>query len=128
MIPLTYLRKAAILVPLLVLLTSAGCTEKGAAPTKISMAQVPEAMEKVFRDAQPEIRQRSDAALAALNQKEADKALFILQELTSQPKLTAKQRQVAASSMLAVNAEVQSAAASGDANAAAMVQYRRISK
>ena len=122
------IKRTVALIPLALFLASVGCTEQGAAPAALSISQVPEAMEKVFKNAPPEIKQKIEEALADLKRKEADKALVILQDLSNQPNLTPKQRQVTASSLLAVNAEVQSAAASGDQNAAVLVQYRRMSK
>jgi len=112
----------------LLLCLASGCKQNSAAPAALPISQAPQAIEMAFKDAKPELKKKADEAVAALNEKKMDRALVLLQELSVKSGLTARQREAAAGSMLAANQEVQAAAAKGDAQADALVQYRRMSK
>lgn len=122
------LNKLAVAAAMLACLAVAGCKENSSAPAPLPIAQAPKAIEMTFKDAAPALKKKSADAVAALNAKEMDKALFLLQELANQPGLTPKQREVSAGGMLAARAEIQAAADKGDPQAAALVQFQRMAK
>src|SRR5512141_2257727 len=91
----------------LVLLIPVSCS-KHAAPEALSLDQVPSAMDNAFKKVQPDTREQVQSITTSVQNKDYAKAYLELQNLCSQPNLTAEQRQVATRSMLAVNAQLQS--------------------
>ena len=120
--------KLSALAAAILCLAQAGCKENAAAPAELPLSQAPQAVEMAFKDAKPELKIKAIAAIAALKENKADNALYLLQELSIQAGLTPRQRETAAGSMLAANSAVQTAAANGDRQASALVQYRRMNK
>jgi hypothetical protein len=105
----------------------AGCGS-GGPPAPLALDQIPAAITKGFATAKPEHKELADRAVSALQAKETGKALLVIQGLCGVPELTKAQRAVATRALLALNEELQAAAARGDKEAAEFLRVRQANK
>lgn len=109
-------------------LVISGCSREPAPPETIAIGAVPAALQKAFSKTTPTSKQMVDQIVEQLKVPNYALAISTLQALSSQSGLTKDQNRVVASSLLAVNQELQTAQAKGDATATRTLQNYRANK
>ena len=99
------------------LLIGAGCGRGTRPPEALPADQVAPAIEKEFKNAQPDLRNSVQMAVAALKTNDLATAYLALQSLSGSKDLTDKQRLVVTRSLLTINDKVREAAAKGEGKA-----------
>lgn len=108
--------------------TACGCNRNAGPPPPLAAEEIPAAMEQGFSKAAPEIKEVVAPVVSALHSKDYPKASTVAQALSERPDLTSDQRLLVARAMLALNGLLQSAQAQGDADAAAALKFRQMTK
>lgn len=102
-----------------------GCSRDIPPPQAMPADQVVPAMEKVFKDAQPELKKMAADFNASFKGNDPSRAFMALQTLNSRTELSVGQREVVTRSLLTVNEKLQAAAAQGEAKAGEVMQNYR---
>ena len=110
------------------LISATGCGREGAPPAPVAAGQIPAELRRVFDQARPELKDAAGRISAALEAKDYAAAYQEAQELCALPEETPEQRTAGARVLLGVTVLAQTAAAQGDAQAAAALKLHRTSR
>ena len=106
-----------------------GCGDSVTQPAKaISLDQIPVELGKAFGSANPDAKEFSDQAVAAVQSKDFSKASVALETLSKRPDLNKIQSRTVAGAAIAVNAALLEAESKGDQQAAETLNIRRLTK
>ncbi len=111
----------------LLVLALVGCGQSGP-PAPLPVDQVPSALSTAFANAQPDLKEWVGQAVSALQSRESGKALMVLEGVCAAPELTPAQWGAATRALLALNQQLQAAAAKGDPQAIEAVRLRQVHK
>lgn len=114
---------ALVLMPLVI-----GCGGGGRPPKPLSHDEIGPAVQRVFQDAQDDLRAGANDLVAALEAGEDSRAFLLLQSLLNRAELTAEQRDVVSRSMISIGARLNEAADAGDAGATQLLEYHGATK
>lgn len=90
--------------------------------------EVKPVLEKTFSEANAEVKGQVNNVVGYIQNDDPVGALLHLDQLSARTDLTREQRQAAAEATIAVNAKLQAAAESGDAQAKEVLERKRFSK
>ena len=107
-----------------VLLIGAGCGRGTRPPEALPADQVAPALDKEFKNAQTDLRNSAEMAVAALKTNDLPAAYVALQSLSGSKDLTDKQRLLVTRSLLTINDKVREAAAKGEEKAGEVLQLQ----
>ena len=105
-----------------------GCSQKVEPPKPLPVEQISTSLQTAFKGANVEVGNLASAAAGAVQSREYDKALFVLQSLSTHSGLTREQRDIAARALLTVNQELAAQATTGNPQAAKTLEYQRMNK
>jgi len=109
------------------LLASSGCSKSGP-PQPLPPEQAPTELTQAFTKAKPELKVMAGQAVAAIEAKRYPEASVLLLELSSNPALDAKARDVVTRTTLSVNQLLRDAQTNGDPQAAEHLRRLQQSK
>jgi hypothetical protein len=120
--------KRTALALFVVLTLCVACKQSSAPPPTLSIDQLPPALEKAFSAAPAETKELATQIITSVQAKDYGKAYSAIQSLATKSGLTKEQSSVTASGVLTLNTALQSAQASGDSQAAEVLQIHRRNK
>lgn len=126
---LPFLHRLGVGVVALWLLTLIpGCTDSAKPVEPVSLAEIPSLVNAAFKDAKDPAKSLASQVVDAVEQKDWAKASVGAEALLSAPGTTAEQNKLVGRCLLAINQQVNEAAAAGNAQAEQLQQVRRAEK
>jgi hypothetical protein len=123
------MRKQLLLVSIIAIVSlTPGCNRDSGPPPPLSATQIGPEFKKGFADAPQATRDVSAEVVSALQASNYVAAFGAAQALCARPDMTKSQQALASRALLTVNQLLQAAQASGDKEAAAVLQLHRSSR
>ncbi len=110
------------------LLLIPGCSDSAKPVEPVALADIPSLVNAAFKDAKDPAKSLASQVVDAVEQKDWAKASVGAEALLSAPGTTAEQNKLVGRCLLAINQQVNEAAAAGNAQAEQLQQVRRAEK